>query len=68
MNRKQLKAERIICNPKNKCVKCGRGLSKSPHHYFCRDCYVPGLMYSDDMKKKLKGVDLRDMGGQVKPF
>lgn len=54
--------ERRICNPGGKCVKCGNQLTiKDPHHFVCRDCYVPGIMYTEEVQALLKGVNLREV-------
>jgi len=51
--KKRFAQERKKCNPKNKCLKCGGSMKGASHHYFCNACYVPGLMYSEDMRRKI---------------
>ena len=59
--KKQRRMEREICNPEHVCMKCGKKLSNN-HHFFCNDCYVPGLMYSEEIKSKIK----QTVGGVVR--
>lgn len=50
--KKILMHQRRICNPNNICFKCGKTLgNKGSHHFFCDDCWVPGMMYSNYIKK-----------------
>ena len=49
---KRIKKEREDCNPEHKCLKCGEPVSQ--HHFFCNDCYGPGLMYSSHIRNKFK--------------
>lgn len=59
--RKMIRQERRVCNPNNVCVRCGNQLRKNDiHHFVCNDCWVPGIMYSQEIREKLKGVDLRE--------
>jgi hypothetical protein len=52
--KKIVKEERKICNPAEVCLKCGDPIKKSKHHFFYNACWVPGLMYSEEIKKKIK--------------
>lgn len=37
--KKRIKEERLLCNPKEKCMKCGVSIKKTPHHLYCPDCW-----------------------------
>ena len=34
------------------CLRCGEPIDK--HHFFCNDCYVPGLIHSKEFRNKKK--------------
>ena len=53
--KKRFSKERRNCNPENKCLKCGEPLKDASHHFFCNDCYTPGLIYSKEVRRKLYG-------------
>ena len=53
---KRIQKERETCNPDHKCLKCDRPIDGKAHHFFCKDCYVPGLMYSEEIKNKLRRI------------
>ena len=52
--KKRFSKERKKCNPDSICFKCGGPLKGASHHFFCNDCYVPGLMYSEEIRKKIR--------------
>jgi len=56
--KKIVKAERMVCNPQEICFACGISIKNSSHHFFCNNCYKPGLMYTEEIRKKLK--EMRD--------
>jgi hypothetical protein len=50
--KKMLLQQRKTCNPDNVCLSCGKKLGHNGiHHFFCDDCYTPGLMYSSYIKR-----------------
>ena len=51
--KKQFMIERLRCNPENECVECGKSMVGCSHHFLCNDCYVPGKMYSQEIRKKI---------------
>jgi Zn finger protein HypA/HybF involved in hydrogenase expression len=53
-NQKRMQKERKRCNPENKCLNCGKNLKGSKHHFFCDDCYAPGLMYTQQIRSKIR--------------
>jgi hypothetical protein len=59
--KKQVKLERKICNPQELCLLCNKSIKNGSHHFFCSSCYRPGLMYSEEMKKKLKEIRDKEM-------
>lgn len=56
--KKRIKSERRECNPTGKCLKCHEYLKDDSHHFFCNACYIPGIQYVDEYKKKI--IELRD--------
>ena len=51
--KKSKRSERELCNPEHVCMKCGKKINNM-HHFFCNDCYIPGLMYSEEIKTLIK--------------
>ena len=37
--RKKILEERKKLNPDGKCIKCGKDISKSKHHFYCDECH-----------------------------
>lgn len=35
-------------------------MRKASHHFFCNDCYTPGLMYSGEIRRKIWEVERLD--------
>jgi hypothetical protein len=59
--KKQVKEERKICNPQEICFACGISIKNGSHHFFCSNCYKPGLMYTEEIRKKLKEIRDKEM-------
>jgi hypothetical protein len=58
--KKRIRDERKKCNPDGKCLKCEEPLKNSKHHYFCNDCYVPGIQCLPEYRKKIKLMWLKN--------
>ena len=37
--KKRIANERILVNPEEKCIKCGRSLKGTIHHFYCEFCH-----------------------------
>lgn len=57
--KKRIRDERKKLNPDNKCLKCGEPLKNSIHHYFCNDCYVPGIQCLPEYKWRIQRMKQR---------
>lgn len=59
--KKRFAKERKICNPEGICLKCDGSMKNASHHYFCNDCYTQGLMYSEEIQRKIKEREVKKL-------
>lgn len=63
--KKRFVKERKVCNPGDVCLKCDGSMKNASHHFFCNDCYTPGLMYSEEIRRKIKGRGVKRLDNKV---